>query len=163
MPITTFYLEMRSAAVQTPMDLPTGTIVLRADPPTVSYYRFLYDAVGRDWNWTSRKALSDEEIVHIIRDPRVEVLVLYVSGAPAGFAELDRRVVGEVELKQFGLCPEFIGKGLGPRFLRQVLESAWRDGPQRVWLHTCTQDHPGALAVYQRAGFELYAQETKND
>lgn len=34
----------------------------------------------------------------IITDPRVEIYLLRVAGAPAGFAELDRRVKGEVEL-----------------------------------------------------------------
>jgi len=28
--------------------------------PSVAFYRFLYDSVGRDWNWVDRKRLSDE-------------------------------------------------------------------------------------------------------
>ena len=86
--------------------------------PTIGYYRFLYDSVGRDWNWNSRKRLSDEQLVAIIHDPLDEVHVLYVEGVPAGFAELDRREkgeskAGEIEIVQFGLVPEFIGQGLG--------------------------------------------------
>jgi hypothetical protein len=38
------------------------------------------------------------------------------EGAPAGFAALDRRVEGEIELVPFGLMPEFIGQGLGRYF-----------------------------------------------
>ena len=32
----------------------------------------------------------------------------------------------------------------------------WRC-PKRIWLHTDTWDHPAAVRVYQRAGFETYA------
>jgi len=28
-----------------------------------------------------------------------------------------------------------------------------RYGPKRVWLHTCTLDHPAALPNYQKARF----------
>ena len=40
---------------------PPGKLaLLRAENPTVSFYRYLYDAVGRDWLWTDRKRLSDK-------------------------------------------------------------------------------------------------------
>src|SRR5207244_1782251 len=93
-----------------------GAAVIHARKPTVAYYRFLYDVVGSDWKWTSRKKLSDAALAQIIHDPMVELHVLFIEGVPAGFAELDRRVPGEIELKQFGLAPEFIGRGLGKRF-----------------------------------------------
>ena len=66
-----------------------------------------------------------------------------------------------IELAYFGLMPEFIGKGLGKFFLNAMIDRAWAHKPKRVWLHTCTLDHPQALAVYQRAGFTPYKQEVK--
>jgi GNAT superfamily N-acetyltransferase len=73
--------------------------------------------------------------------------------------ELDRRVDGEVEIAYFGLMPDYIGRGLGPALLGWALERAWSYRPRRVWLHTCSLDHPKALAVYRRAGFEVYDRE----
>jgi ribosomal protein S18 acetylase RimI-like enzyme len=29
-------------------------------------------------------------------------------------------------------------------------------GTRRVWLHTCTNDHPAAIAFYRRCGFTPY-------
>src|SRR5262249_53795181 len=113
---------------------PEGVLVLHAKRPTVRYYRFLYDAVGRGYDWTSRKKLADDAPRAILRDPRNEVHVLFVEGVPAGFVELDRRVEGEVEITQFGLTPEFIGRGLGRWFLRWAVERAWGYGPKRLWL-----------------------------
>src|SRR5437899_2328694 len=95
-----------------------GLAVVHGKKPTVAYYRFLYDAVGRDYDWTSRTKLSDAELAALLRDPRLEVHALIADGVPAGFAELDRRIEGEIELVQFGLMPEFIGRGLGRYFLQ---------------------------------------------
>ena len=137
-----------------------GVAVVHAEKPTVGYYRFLYDAVGRDYDWTSRKKLSDAELAALLNDPRLEVHVLMAQGVPAGFAELDRRVEGEVKLAQFGLMPEFIGRGLGRYFLQWAIDRAWGYGPRRLWLRTCTEDHPAALPNYLKAGFVLSRQET---
>jgi GNAT superfamily N-acetyltransferase len=139
-----------------------GLEVVHARNPTVPYYRSLYDAVGRDYDWTSRKKLSDAELAALLHDPRLEVHVLMVDGVPAGFAELDRRTEGEIELVQFGLMPEFIGQGLGKWFLQWAIDKAWGYSPERFWLHTCTKDHPTALPNYLKAGFALYKEEVKD-
>jgi GNAT superfamily N-acetyltransferase len=138
-----------------------GLTVIHARKPTLGYYRYLYDAVGGPYEWTSRKKLTDEQLTAIIHDPRDEVHVLHVAGVPAGFAELDCRVEGEIELVQFGLVPEFVGQGLGWYFLHWTIDRAWSCGPKRFWLHTCTLDHPRALPNYQKAGFVIYKEEMK--
>jgi hypothetical protein len=33
---------------------------------------------------------------------------------------------------------------------------AWAAPIERFWLHTCTLDHPGAIAFYRRSGFAPY-------
>jgi hypothetical protein len=58
----------------------------------------MYDAVGRDYDWTSRRKLSAAELAALLNDPRLEVHVLMAEGVPARFAELDRRIEGEFEL-----------------------------------------------------------------
>lgn len=135
--------------------------LLRASRPPVSFYRYLYDAVGRPWTWVDRKRLSDEELATIIHDEEVEVYVLYVAGVPAGFAELDLRRRPEIELAYLGLLPDFTGQGLGPHLLDWVIRRAWEYGPSRLWVHTCTLDHRGALPLYQRFGFRPYKRENE--
>jgi GNAT superfamily N-acetyltransferase len=140
-----------------------GLEVVHAKKPTLRYYRFLYDAVGKDWHWSSRNKLPDATLTAIIHDPKDEIHVLMVEGVPAGFVELDRRVDGEVEISQFGLTPEFIGQGLGRYFLQWAIDKAWSYGPKRLWLHTDTQDHPGALPNYLKRGFAIYKEEVKEE
>lgn len=140
---------------------PRGELaVIHARRPTVAYYRFLYNAVGKDYHWYNRGQLADAELAALIQDPRDEVHVLHVDGVPAGFAEVDRRQPGEIELVQFGLTGEFIGQGLGKYFLQWAIDKAWSYGPKRFWLHTCSLDHPAALPNYQKADFTIYNEET---
>jgi GNAT superfamily N-acetyltransferase len=116
--------------------------------------------VGGEYHWLSRARLSDPELAAVLANPLNEVQVVYADGTPAGFAELDRRVAGEIELVQFGLMPEFIGQGLGKWFLQWTVDRAWSYQPRRFWLHTCTLDHKAALPNYLKAGFSLYKTET---
>ena len=161
--VTITYLEMRDPPARPPAPLPrTGSKIalLRAEAPTVGFYRYLYNAVGGPWRWYERNLLSDDALATIIGDGSVEIYVLYCDGAPAGYAELDFRKTGEVELAYFGLIPDYMGRGLGAYMLDWAIDTAWTRDPGRVWVHTCTLDHPAALAVYQKAGFVPYDQET---
>jgi ribosomal protein S18 acetylase RimI-like enzyme len=158
--VTVTYLEMTERPDSLPAVTPArGTSLLRADQPPVSFYRYLYDTVGGPWLWYERRAMDDETLIGHIHDPEVEIYVLYHHGAPAGYAEIDRRVRGEVELAYAGLVPDAIGRGLGLALLTWAVELAWNSAPDRVWVHTCTLDHPRALAMYQRVGFAPYRQE----
>src|ERR1700755_1069652 len=62
--------------------------LMRAEPPTVSYYRFLYNTVGANWLWTERRIWNDATRQARLTDERTEVYVLYVDGVPAGYGEL---------------------------------------------------------------------------
>ena len=162
MKVKTTYLQMLAHNERVVPPPREGLTVIHAQKPSVAYYRFLYDTVGRDYDWTSRKRLSDAELAALLNDPRLEVHVLTADGAPAGFAELDRRVEGEVELVQFGLLPAFIGQGLGRYFLQWAIDRAWGYQPRRFWLHTDTKDHPAALPNYLKAGFAVFKEEVKD-
>lgn len=160
--VTITFLEMTARpAIAAPPAPRLKLAMLRADRIAVPFYRFLYDQVGAPWLWHERRRMSDEALAAIVQHPDVDVFVLYAGGEPAGYAELDRRTPGEVELAYFGLMPAWIGHRIGPWFLHAALEAAWMHGPRRVWVHTCNLDHPRAVTTYQRAGFAPYRQQTK--
>jgi GNAT superfamily N-acetyltransferase len=163
MDIVVTYLEMLKPPTRPTVPAPAvGKIaLLRAERPTISFYRYLYNTVGEPWLWWERRRLSNDELARIIHDPLVEIYVLYVDGVPAGYAELDRRKQDEVELAYFGLVPEFIGRKLGPFLLNWAVDTAWFGKPKRLWVNTNNLDHPKALQIYQKAGFVPYKQETQ--
>ncbi len=156
------YLEMTARPTSpTPPRPAVKVALLRAEKPTVSFYRYLYETIGQDWLWWERRQLTDPQLKTIIEDDLVEIYVLYVAGVPAGFGELDRRRAKDIELAYFGLMPEFIGQSLGGYFLRWMIDQAWSHNPKRLFVHTCTEDHPAAIHNYQRHGFEPYKQVTE--
>ncbi len=156
------YLEMTGPPRRPTVPPPPGKLaLLRAERPTISFYRYLYNTVGGPWQWWERRVMDDAALGDIITDPAVEIYVLYVDGVPAGFAELDGRANREVEIAYLGLLEDFIGRGLGWYLLNWAVDAAWTREPRRVWVHTCNLDHPRALPTYQRAGFQVYRQETE--
>jgi GNAT superfamily N-acetyltransferase len=89
----------------------------------------------------------------------VETWVAYLAGTPAGYFELEAQAEGNVEITYFGLLPQFIGRGLGGPLLTATVERAWAMGARRVWVHTCSLDHPSALPGYQARGFRVFEVE----
>jgi GNAT superfamily N-acetyltransferase len=157
------YLEMTQRPTSPTPTRPAMPIALmRAQDMPVSFYRYLYNAVGEDWLWYERRLVDDEILASTIQNPDVYVYVLYVKGSPAGYGELDLRFGRDrVELEYFGLLPEFIGLKLGRYFLRWLVDEAWTHEPDRVTVNTCDLDHPRALGLYQSTGFVPYQRETR--
>jgi len=155
------YLQMDEAPTRPAPPTPAKNIaLLRCESPSVGFYRYLYESVGAGWLWYERRVIDDATLAALVIDPLVEIFVLYVDGTPAGYFELGLREMPEIELAYFGLMGDFIGQGLGSFLLRQAIDQAWSHNPDRLWVHTCNFDHPDALAVYQRCGFEPYDQQT---
>jgi GNAT superfamily N-acetyltransferase len=155
------YLQMDEPPTRPAPPTPAKHIaLLHSENPSVGFYRYLYESVGAGWLWYERRVIDDDTLAAQVIDPLVEIFVLYVGGTPAGYFELSLREMPEIELAYFGLLPDFIGQGLGSFLLRQAIDQAWSHNPERLWVHTCNFDHPDALAVYQRAGFEPYDQQT---
>ena len=158
---TVTYLEMLVRPTRPTVSAPSKprTALVRAENPSVGFYRFLYDAVGGPWTWMERRLMDDDLLRTVITSPDVEIYVLWVDGVPAGFGEVNRGVrPGEVELTYFGLIPEYIGLGLGWYFINAMIDIAWADEPRRIWVHTCDLDHPRAIGNYQKAGFKVFGQ-----
>lgn len=155
------YLELRSPAQLRPAAAPPGAPrITREAPCSVPLSRALYRAVGGDYHWRDRDAWTDEHLAEYLARPEVVVLVMWLEGQPAGFAELRRHEDGAVEIVYFGLVRVAHGRGLGKWFLTRAVEEGWSMGASRVWLHTCTLDSPAALPNYQARGFTPYRTET---
>ncbi len=147
------YLEMRRAARPERPALPGRLEGLSGDLPR---YRRLYAGIGEPWLWFSRAVLPDADLRAIIDHPDVQAACLVIGGRDMGLAELDFRQGGECELAFFGLVPEAYGRGLGRALMDEAIRRAFARPIRRLWLHTCTLDHPAALPFYLKAGFRPY-------
>ena len=149
------YLEMRRPLEQ---PVPLSPLCLkRIEVPEPEHYRELFRLIGSPWLWFSRLIIDDAHLAGIIQHPKVELYtVVDESGADAGILELDFREPGECELAFIGLTPQLSGKGHGRWLLAEAVRLAWREGVDRVHVHTCSLDHPAALSAYRRVGFTPY-------
>ena len=170
-------------------DLPAGKIAAivtslemfaaparRADPPgvegfsleeigreDVQRYLAVYRLLGERWMWFSRLTKPRAEIEAILADPAVELYAVRFEGRDVGLLELDFRLPGEGELAFFGLDEAVVGKGAGRWLMNRALALAWAKPIARFWVHTCTLDHPAALAFYQRSGFTVFKRGVEVD
>jgi GNAT superfamily N-acetyltransferase len=158
--VTRTYLEMTSPAElrSAPLPRPEPRIERIVDCP-VSFFRYLYAEVGRAFHWTDRLGWSDATIRRHLATPGVSIWLMSWSGAPAGYFELRAHDDRSVEIAYFGLLPDFIGRGWGKHLLTRAVQAAWESGTPRVWLHTCTLDHPAALPNYLKRGFRPIREE----
>src|SRR3546814_21184644 len=80
--------------------------LVRANPPTLSFYRWLYERIGADFPWTARRLMTAAELTAVIAAPAVEVHAPLVPGVPAGYGELDRPASTDAaHPASFGLHP----------------------------------------------------------
>lgn len=153
------HLEMRERPRPAPSP-PSAFRLVRWKTPGPDKYRALYRRVGEPWLWFSRLVMPDKALATIIHDPAVEIYALCdPRGIEVGLLELDFREPGDCEIAFFGIVPPLVGKGHGKWMMAHALSLGWRKGIERLWVHSCTLDHPSALAFYMKAGFKPFARE----
>jgi len=158
---TTYHLEMiipqdlRPKLVVNP-----GLSIEKAQVPSPEVNRYFYTAVGRDWHWEDRLSWSFLQWQEWVGRPELGTWIALISGNPAGYFELESQPQGDVEINSFGLLPDYTGQGLGGHLLTVAVKEAWEIGAKRVWLHTCSLDHPSALPNYLARGFKVFQETT---
>jgi GNAT superfamily N-acetyltransferase len=152
------YLEMNEAPPPR-SEAAAGGMTVQRVRPDVQGFRERFRRVGESWLWASRLRLDDGALTVILAADGIEIYDLMIGPDTIGLLELDFSQVGACELTFFGVVPEAIGIGAGRFLMNRAIERAWSRAPRigRFWVHTCTNDHPDALAFYIRSGFVPYA------
>ena len=142
------WFEMRSAprkAIAPPLSLRP---VAKAE---ADQCRALFAEIGTPWLWSRAFAVPDSG------GPPDDAHFAFTEDHRVGIVEFAGRSGRDVEITWFGLTPDASGRGLGRRMMAAALDLAWAAGPDRVWLHTCSFDHPAAPRFYTSCGFRPYA------
>jgi GNAT superfamily N-acetyltransferase len=155
------HLEMAAAPLNTAPVLPMPDLVLELMPlPDLDWYKDIYRRIGEEWLWFSRLMMSDEQLAAAIHAPGVTVYRLQDSSGDIGLLELDWREKPDCEIVFFGVVEQAIGGGIGRWLMAEAQRLAFEQGEaERLWLHTCTLDHPRALPFYLRQGFKPFRRE----
>ena len=162
--VTTYFLEMTSPDDLRPSILERDDIeVKQAKIPSAELDRFLYTSVGGDWYWVDRLTWTFEDWLQYVYRPEFETWLVFLSGTPCGYFKLDKQSRSDIEIANFGLLPRFTGQKIGGHLLTVAVKRAWQIGATRIWLHTCTLDHPSALPNYLARGFRVFREESHDE
>jgi ribosomal protein S18 acetylase RimI-like enzyme len=158
--VTRTYLELNERPSEdSGITWPAGVVLAQEPNCSVALARALYAAVGSAYHWHDRDAWTDERLAEHLAQPNVAVWVLRESNRPVGYFELSIEDTASVEIAYFGLVPRAQGRGLGRRLLEAAIHVGFATPASRVWLHTCTLDHPAALPNYRARGFTPFRTE----
>jgi GNAT superfamily N-acetyltransferase len=150
------YLEMTARPATSRYADRSDFSLRHVERPELDWYRELVLRIGAKWLWFGRAVMPDAALAKLIADPATELYVLERRGEAIGIAELDRSQPGDVEIALFGVVAEAIGTGAGRWLMQEALRRAFIAGVKRVWLHTCSFDHPAAIRFYLGFGFRPY-------
>ena len=154
------HLEMTEQPALSPPP-PTPWTLRKVDRPDLAWFRDLYRRVGEEFLWFSRIRATDEKLAARLHHPLVETYALVADGHDEGLLELDFREPETCEIGMFGVTARLVGTGAGRWLMSRALELAWSRPIKRLWLHTCTYDHPAAVPFYQRAGFRAFRRQVE--
>lgn len=160
--VTIWHLQMLDASEHQPAALPATLSINEAQLKQFQVNRFLYSLVGNDYQWHDKLNWDDARWKEYAERDTLRTWIAYNQGSIAGYFELELQAEKSVELAYFGLAPSSIGQGFGKAMLSHAISCAWQwDSPERLWVNTCSLDHPHALKNYQQRGFQIFKQETE--
>ena len=137
-----------------------NNFLIKKIKPDFQLNKFFYKQVGKKHRWIDRLIWSDEKWMTYISNKNLETYVISKCDELVGFFELlYNPELKETEISYFGLLEEYIGKGIGGFALSSAIRKAFKKNINRVWLHTCTLDHPNALKNYIARGMTVFKKE----
>ena len=120
--------------------------------------KFLYKQIGKKYYWTDRLIWQDKDWIKYLSNKKINTYVLKEKDDLVGYFEviLDRE---ECEIAYFGILEEYFGQGLGGYLLSEAIKICFKNNAKRVWVHTCSLDHPNAIKNYKSRGMEIFKTE----
>ena len=158
--VTTTYLEMLSPEAFKPKEgfIQKVNIIEIENEQFVNM--MLFCGVGLPWKWYSRLQWGQQQWDNYFTNEKSTLFLGMQGKSIIGYIELLHHQDSSIEIKFFGLLPEWVGSGLGGMLLSHAVRQAWSFQPDRLWVHTCTLDGPGAMQNYLSRGFSIYNEET---
>ena len=162
-PVERNFLELRDIKKLKFNSSKENKFLIKKIKPDFQLNKFFYKQVGKNHRWIDRLSWSDEKWVNYISNQNLETYVISEKNDLAGFFELlYNPELKETEISYFGLLEEYIGKGIGGYALSIAIKKSFEKQIKRVWLHTCTLDHPNALKNYIARGMTVFKKEKIN-
>ena len=162
-PVQRNFLELKDLKKLKTNSVNENKYLVKKIKPDFQLNKFFYKQVGKKHRWIDRLSWSDEKWINYISNKNLETYIICESEKLVGFFELlNNPELQETEISYFGLLEEYIGKGIGGYALSVAIRKSFEKNIRRVWLHTCTLDHPNALKNYIARGMTIFKKENIN-
>ena len=162
-PVQRNFLELKDLKNLKTNSINEKKYLVKKIKPDFQLNKFFYKQVGKKHRWIDRLSWSDEKWINYISNKNLETYIVCESEELVGFFELlNNPELQETEISYFGLLEEYIGKGIGGYALSVAIRKSFEKNIRRVWLHTCTLDHPNALKNYIARGMTVFKKENIN-
>ena len=124
---------------------------------------------GDYWNengleWYLEDQFGDEQLISNLGDPSIDYFLLYASNRIVGFIKVNYApkskptITEAAELEKMYVLPEFKGKGIGNKALKEIIKLAKERAVKNLYLDVL-DSNTKAFDFYQRLGFVLHAHE----
>ena len=156
--IERFYLEINSLNdLQKKSILPDCFTLKEAGKDNFDLNKFFYKQIGKNHQWIDRLVWQDKNWMEYISNKNLKTFIFKKDEDLVGYFELifDNN---ECEIAYFGILEEFIGRGYGGFLLTEALRIGFKDA-NRIWVHTCSLDHPNAIENYKSRGMKIFKTE----
>ena len=162
-PVQRNFLELKDLKNLKTNSINENKYTVKKIKPDFQLNKFFYKQVGKNHRWIDRLSWSDKKWINYISNRNLETYIISEFDELVGFFELlYNPELEETEISYFGLLEEYIGKGIGGYALSVAIKKSFQKNIRRVWLHTCTLDHPNALKNYIARGMTVFKKENIN-
>ena len=162
-PVQRNFLELKDLKNLKTNSINEKKFLVKKIKPDFQLNKFFYKQVGKKHRWIDRLSWTDGKWINYISNKNLETYIISESDELVGFFELlYNPELKETEISYFGLLEEYIGKGIGGYALSVAIKKSFEKNIRRVWLHTCTFDHPNALKNYIARGMTVFKKENIN-
>ena len=157
------FLELKNINELIKKDKPEINYSIEKITPDFQLNKFFYKQIGKKYRWTDRLIWTDLQWSNYISNKNLETYVIKNSDDLVGYFELIHHPEkNETELAYLGLFEDHFGKGVGGYALTTAIVKSFEKKIKRVWVHTCTLDHPNAIKNYLARGMKIFKEENLN-
>ena len=151
------FLELKNINELIKKDKPEDNYSVEKTKPDFQLNKFFYKQIGKKHQWVDRLIWQDKNWMDYISNKNLKTFVLQKDNDLVGYFELILNN-NNCEIAYFGILEEFIGKGYGGFLLSEALRIGFKSA-NRIWVHTCSLDHPNAIENYKSRGMKIFKTE----
>ncbi len=159
--IDRYYLQISSNDIINEKSKPSESFKLElADPCNFELNKFFYKQIGKKHQWIDRLNWTNNEWIKYVKNKNLKTFILKKNNELVGFFELILNYeICEGEIAYLGILEDYFSNGCGGYLLTQAIKKSFEEGVKRVWVHTCSLDHPNAIQNYKSRGMKIFKTE----